>query len=181
MCMWQESSAVSYSLWKAFSCPDTVLAIPQTQLKEYNTGSVTCHSCTGQRCENHVSLLGPTCNNHLTENLYKPQDTCFVFLFQPLLRPWEVDLVFILPFCWTYFEICFHSSVWSCPLKIISVSMLQTKQKVRIAQTYRTPFFKTFFFFMVLLCVARIISQYVRFVTKQFYLCTLTFSHSLHN
>lgn len=81
------------------------LAILQTQPKEYNSRSVICHSCTGQRYGNHISLLGPTCNNHLTENLYKPQDIYFVFIFQPLLRPWEADLVSILQFCWTCFEI----------------------------------------------------------------------------
>lgn len=88
----------------------------QTQPKQFSTRSVTCHSCTGQRCENCVSLLGPTCNNHLTKNLYKPQEMYFVFLFQPLLRPWEADFISILQFCWIYFEI--HLSFFNLEMPI---------------------------------------------------------------
>lgn len=134
MCMWQESSAVSFSLWQDqdLSGPETVLAIPQTQPKGCNTRSVTCHSCPGQRWESHVSLLALTCNNHLTENLYNTTRHAFCFSLPVLAKALRSRFSFHLTEHALRLIFIPQSGGAHQKIKIISVSILHTEQKINV-------------------------------------------------
>lgn len=189
LCMWQKSSAISHSLCKDqdFQSPETVYLTPQPQPKGNSTMTVPCYYCTGQRWENHISLLGPMCNNYLAENPYNTPSHVFCFSLPVLAKALRSKFSFhptiLLNVLWD--PLLFLSLEVLSPSK--SKSYYFSKYATHSAERqYKEPKHISHHSFQLLSSswyhmLPLPSHNHLRLITEHFHLCTLSFSHSLHN